>query len=442
MHEFEIGGHTIGEEELALMEAQAKALGVCEYGFKKTMPLCASMDTHDKPILELAESICASISDRNDARVNMNKLIHAAKIVICNLIVSFETQKTVLYSRSRKHSFNEILKRYNVSVVNVNRVIDYLASIDLILSCKGYYDKKGFGHSSKLSSFNTTDSFVEFAKSKHLSADHVFRKREFIFVKDKNKNQVNVQKNRTFKTLERPIAHINEFIRKQIIRLKVPEHCINSFNAHEQHPDRSISTLYRVFNEGAYSKGGRLYGHWVQALPKKLRQHVTINGKEITEIDFVSFHINLLYAIERPDMPLPGDCYDIGIKGIDRTLIKKLMLICIDGNEMSIGQVKSSLNYEGFKIDTVQTQSLFSKILDCHKPISHMFFKGNSHWLQNLDSKIAVEIIMRLSQKSIPCIPIHDSFILPKDKIDESLSVIEQVSEEITGKVLPTKIET
>ena len=63
-------------------------------------------------------------------------------------------------------------------------------------------------------------------------------------------------------------------------------------------PGRS---LYRVFNRNHIDHGGRFYGHWVQGLPKSYRKRLKMDGSKVTELDFKSMAISLLYLREDTD---------------------------------------------------------------------------------------------------------------------------------------------
>ena len=51
-------------------------------------------------------------------------------------------------------------------------------------------------------------------------------------------------------------------------------------------------------------------------------------------------------------------------------------------------------------------------ILDSHKPIQHLFFKGLGNKLQFEDSCIAESIMLHYAHLDSPALPVHDSFVL------------------------------
>ena len=80
--------------------------------------------------------------------------------------------------------------------------------------------------------------------------------------------------------------------------------------------------LYRVFN-GSWEQGGRLYGHWVQNVPKAHRTAIQMDGSPTVECDYPQLHPTLLYALA--ELPLDGDPYEV--TGWDRNVAKRALNI-------------------------------------------------------------------------------------------------------------------
>jgi hypothetical protein len=57
---------------------------------------------------------------------------------------------------------------------------------------------------------------------------------------------------------------------------------------------------------------------------------------------------------------------------------------------------------------------LFHDLAEYHKPIEQFFFSETWTWVQRLDSDIAEKVILKLLDQGITCLPIHDSFIVPR----------------------------
>ena len=86
--------------------------------------------------------------------------------------------------------------------------------------------------------------------------------------------------------------------------------------------DLTAKSLHRVFNDGRWDHGGRLYGgHWEYA-PKARRKLLTINGEPTAELDFKALHPRLLYG--RLGLEMASDPYELEIGGqpVSRDLSK------------------------------------------------------------------------------------------------------------------------
>ena len=57
-------------------------------------------------------------------------------------------------------------------------------------------------------------------------------------------------------------------------------------------------------------------------------------------------------------------------------------------------------------------KDLKQAIINAHKSIEHVFFKGKGNHLQFIDSNIAEGVMLQFVDKDIPILPIHDSFIM------------------------------
>ncbi|WP_291728786.1 hypothetical protein [Leisingera sp. F5] len=70
-------------------------------------------------------------------------------------------------------------------------------------------------------------------------------------------------------------------------------------------------------------RAGRLYGHWVQRLPKEYRRQLTINGKPTAELDYGGMQMALLYARQGKPMPDTEDLY--AVPGFHRDDMKSVL---------------------------------------------------------------------------------------------------------------------
>ena len=72
-----------------------------------------------------------------------------------------------------------------------------------------------------------------------------------------------------------------------------------------------------------------------------------------------------------------------------------------------------------------------------HPNIAHYLFTGVGIKLQNIDSKISEFIIKRMTNKSIPVLNIHDSFIVEKKHHQELRRVMTKAFKYFKLKSIP-----
>ena len=108
----------------------------------------------------------------------------------------------------------------------------------------------------------------------------------------------------------------------------------------------AMNSLYRVFNRGSFTLGGRFYGGWWQQVPGDAREHLTINGGPVVELDYAQLHPRILYAIAGLQQP-EADIY--AVAGWERPIVKRGLLILINaGNHaQAVGAIALRVGGEG-----------------------------------------------------------------------------------------------
>ncbi|MAE50206.1 MAG: hypothetical protein CMH27_00170 [Micavibrio sp.] len=185
--------------------------------------------------------------------------------------------------------------------------------------------------------------------------------------------------------------------------------------------DESAVKLYRIFSDGQFNRGGRFYRGWWQQVPKDFRKYITIDGQPTVELDYSRYHISILYT--QLGLIPEGDPYDIHPK-VHKDVIKYAINAML--NAKSIVR-----EHEDFNPDAcgMTWEKLIKLIEDKHKPIvdSGRWNTGYGLTLQYIDSQIAEEIMLHFVKQKVPCLPIHDSFIVPKSYENELRGMMERV---------------
>lgn len=213
------------------------------------------------------------------------------------------------------------------------------------------------------------------------------------------------------KQREKDLKKINAYLAKQEVRLN----------------GKKIDTaLHAVYCGNDWHKGGRIYTgkNGFQNLSKEERANLTINGANVIELDFSAYHPNILYAYENKQ--LEDDPYSFWG---DRQAAKKALNIVLNAKDRAaaIGAVKHAVS------PGTDVSSLLQSMEAAHKSISKYFFSGAGTGLQNIDSEIAIQILLSLQKQGIPALPVHDSFIVRKKDASALRGVMYSAYKQYTG---------
>jgi hypothetical protein len=286
---------------------------------------------------------------------------------------------------------------------------------------------------------------------------------EVIFLRDKDSVTgerialiaPNTQKVRA---MRRNLQKINEFIGKQAICLHMTNQqlaTVKLYKVGEEAPPSLIfnyTGLYRVFSRGSMTKGGRFYGGWWQHIRSDYRPYLTINGMPTSEIDYSELHPRFLY--ERFGLPPPSeDLYDDGWRDPNvpydedvepykarRKLFKAVFNVMLNSEKGGYRFAKKArlaakkLNLTAYKIKKI--------LLKKHPVLLEVLNTGIGLEFQYMDSQIAERVMLRLLAKGIPCLPVHDSFIVDRESTQELHQTMDEAYSALMGgsaKLKPLK---
>jgi hypothetical protein len=179
----------------------------------------------------------------------------------------------------------------------------------------------------------------------------------------------------------------------------------------------SDTALYRVFNDGSFDLGGRFYGAAWQQMPKAWRSRILIDSEPTTELDFGSLHPRMAHNIlERLDAP--QDCY-AGIHP-SREIAKRAVSALLN---MENGTTNAP---RWFRVeDAGMPWKALAKAARAALPaIASHFGTGAGLRLQRVDSDIAEAVMLHFASRDIPCLGVHDSFIVQQRHADELKAVM------------------
>jgi len=226
---------------------------------------------------------------------------------------------------------------------------------------------------------------------------------------DKSKKNINYIDDRFTIKMRENLHKYNNLLRKTSFSM-------NGVDLRYKYDTTSI-TVKRIFNGEAGGGGRFYYGFW-ENMSEEDRSKLQINNEEVCELDYANFQPRIVYA--RKGIKTEEDLYTI--EGCKRDEVKKAFLVLF--NCRSREHALSTIRRKGIK----NAESLLQKIELKHDGIRRSFYNPRfGLYLQRIDSNIAEKIINNFTSKGIPCLPIHDSFIIAKSYESELRSVMEEV---------------
>jgi hypothetical protein len=194
-------------------------------------------------------------------------------------------------------------------------------------------------------------------------------------------------------------------------------------------------TLHRVYSRGSFECNGRAYGALHQNLKKHMRPFICINDRPTVELDFSAYHILMLYHHEGIDYQ--GDPYVAPGGKEMREVFKTVGLVGINAvsPKSAYGAIREELEERGIPLPQMERPlvSLVEMFRAAHKPIERHLFSDAGIWLQNLDSHIMNAILMRLMERDILGLPVHDSVIVQREHEDVLREIMMREYEAVMG---------
>jgi hypothetical protein len=191
--------------------------------------------------------------------------------------------------------------------------------------------------------------------------------------------------------------------------------------------------LRRIFHNGSFQHGGRLYGGFWQEMGSDNRHmHVLIDGDETAELDVGQTGIFALYKLAGATPP-KGDLYDLSSAGIPTTArdgIKKVMNAMVSASEPLARLPKGARKSLPRKYSLRQVTEAINKV---HPNLAGNWCNGLYGAVWRIESDALVEVLTRLNSEGIVALPIHDAVLVADKHKDRALEVMLEVYEKALG---------
>lgn len=209
--------------------------------------------------------------------------------------------------------------------------------------------------------------------------------------------------------------------------------------------DPSNRSLKRIFNNGSFTQGGRLFGGFWQDLSKRQRlSGIRIDGDNVISLDYSQMGPKILYGMAHASPP-----------GEDLYLIPALVPGYADGADPAL--FKDSRARKGVKIvfnalintttldrmpqgsrpyfrNALRVVDVVKAISGHHAPIRHLLFDPKIGMeVMYRESEILIDVLLALAEQGITALPVHDAIIVADHAESEARRVMLEVFKAHTG---------
>jgi hypothetical protein len=239
----------------------------------------------------------------------------------------------------------------------------------------------------------------------------------------------------------------------EVLRLQAQVTRINAFIGEHEITGESHLGFQRIFHardddKCRWDKGGRLYsvGHGnYQRAKKASRANMSIDGQPVVELDLTASHLTILHALRG----LPFDpCQDpYFIKGLPRNVVKSWVTMTLGHHKLHRSWpkgIKDDLDdaVGGSLVQAFPIGKTREAILE-RLPLLADWADSPIDWgdLQFVESQVIMQTIENLAfLHGVPCLPVHDSIIVPSSDQDLASQVLREAFGSIVGVVPHLKV--
>jgi len=194
-------------------------------------------------------------------------------------------------------------------------------------------------------------------------------------------------------------------------------------------PDLEKRKLRRVFNNGSFEHGGRLFGGvWMDLSKVDRARWLRLAGEPVATVDYRQMMPRLLYA-QAGAVP-PDDCYAVPGFEAHRAGWKKMLNAMMYNGR---GLKRCPRGLRPLLPKRMPIAEAEQRLLEINKPISHLLKPGVGFQLMFHESQLLIDVLTVLQSRKIPALPIHDAVLVPASMTAEAAHVMCKAFEDMTG---------
>lgn len=194
--------------------------------------------------------------------------------------------------------------------------------------------------------------------------------------------------------------------------------------------DLSRRRLVRIFCDGSFQRGGRLWqGFWIQQSRAARAEHLRIGGEPTVSLDFAHMGVTLAYSEIRANPPR-GDLYDIPQLWGRREGVKKVLNALLCSSEVP---TRFPAGTRAYFPKSWTFESVFEAICRHHAPLVPLFGTAQALRFQYLESQVMVSALLSLRDKGVVGLPVHDALLVRRSDAPTAKEILERAFKDVTG---------
>lgn len=189
--------------------------------------------------------------------------------------------------------------------------------------------------------------------------------------------------------------------------------------------------LKRIFNDGRFDSGGRLFGgFWQRAKSDDRLDNTMIEGHAAAALDFGQMAVRIAYSMQKVRPPHGDDLYVV--PGLERFRdgVKRVLnaLLAADAIPQRFPQGSRKCFPRHLRFKEVR------EAIESHHPaLKPLFGTGQALRIMKIESDLLVAILLRLKEMGVVALPIHDCVLVRQKNESTAKSVMEATFREILG---------
>jgi hypothetical protein len=209
--------------------------------------------------------------------------------------------------------------------------------------------------------------------------------------------------------------------------------------------DPTRRSLRRIFNNGDWMQGGRLFdGFWENMRRADRFRFIRIGtpahpeGETIANVDFAQLFPTLAYHHMQHEPPPEGDLYDIEGEGSNRAGWKKLLNALLFASEPMTHWPRgvAELFPKGTRLrDAVKT------ITAVHAPIAPLFGTAIGFKLMLIESETLLMALGQLQRRGVTALPLHDSVLVAAAEAETARDIMSDAFGQFNGGARRAKLQ-